>query len=164
MNPVQKRAFTTVHKGMSLTLKNDVIVVCNGQQVTAKALWDTGATGTVISENIVRKLNLIATGKNSMKTPSGEDIVNTYLVDIVLPNQVVVNNVIVCDSKIGDQGIDVLVGMNIITLGDFAVSNFHGSTVFSFRVPSVKKTDYVQEVKLEQIIGPRHGQGKRKKK
>ena len=32
---------------------------------------------------------------------------------------------------------DVLIGMDIINLGDFAVSNHNGKTTFSFRMPSV---------------------------
>jgi len=34
--------------------------------------------------------------------------------------------------------------MDVITMGDFCVSNFNGVTTFSFRVPSEGKTDYVQ--------------------
>ena len=37
----------------------------------------------------------------------------------------------------------MLIGMNIINLGDFSVSNYQGKTVFSFRVPSAGCTDYV---------------------
>ena len=36
------------------------------------------------------------------------------------------------DSEIGNQGIDVLIGMDIISMGDFAVSNFSGKRQFSF--------------------------------
>ena len=37
----------------------------------------------------------------------------------------------------------MLIGMNIINLGDFSVSKYQGKTVFSFRVPSAGCTDYV---------------------
>jgi hypothetical protein len=42
---------------------------------------------------------------------------------------------------------DILIGMDIITLGDFAVSNFEGVTKFSFRVPSLSHIDFVVDVR-----------------
>ena len=40
---------------------------------------------------------------------------------------------------------DVLVGMDIINKGDFAVSNRNGATSFSFRIPSVENFDFAAE-------------------
>ena len=39
-------------------------------------------------------------------------------------------------------GGDVLIGMDVITQGDFAVTNREGRTVFSFRVPSLIHLDF----------------------
>lgn len=86
------------------------------------------------------------------------------MVDVILQNNVKIKDVIVCETAIGNQGIDLLVGMDIILLGDFAVSNYENKTAFSFRIPSQKKTDYVKELKIERVIGVRHGKGKRKRK
>ena len=41
-------------------------------------------------------------------------------------------------------GCEVLVGMDIINRGDFAVSNRNGATAFSFRIPSVEEFDFVK--------------------
>ena len=35
--------------------------------------------------------------------------------------------------------------MDIITSGDFSITNKNGITVFSFRYPSITEVDYVQE-------------------
>ena len=43
--------------------------------------------------------------------------------------------------------IRILIGMDIISLGDFSVSNFNGKTQFTFRIPSQAHTDYVQVLK-----------------
>ena len=48
-------------------------------------------------------------------------------------------------SKIGAQGIDILIGMDIISKGDFAISNYNGKTQFSFRLPSQQDVDYKSE-------------------
>ena len=40
---------------------------------------------------------------------------------------------------------DVLIGMDIITQGDFAVTNLGGKTKFSFRIPSQASINFVTE-------------------
>ena len=49
------------------------------------------------------------------------------------------------DSEIGKQKIGMLIGMDIISKGDFAVSNFDGNTVFTFRYPSNSEINFVKE-------------------
>ena len=40
---------------------------------------------------------------------------------------------------------DILIGMDVITLCDFAITNKDGKTVFSFDIPSTRITDYTIE-------------------
>lgn len=155
-------AFTTKNKSIARSLKNTV-TFCNGDSCCeVTALWDTGATGTCISKELAARLNLQSTGLQRMKTPSGEITANTYLVNILLPNNVPIHDIKVCDSEIGNQNIDALIGMDIISQGDFSVSTYNGETWFTFRVPSAKHTDYVEQIRYENTIGPTHGKGKRK--
>ena len=62
--------------------------------------------------------------------------------DIILNNEVIFTDWNVMVSKIGAQGIDILIGMDIISKGDFAISNYDGKTQFSFRLPSQQDVDY----------------------
>jgi len=157
-------SFTTKFDGLSLQLRNTALAVNSLKKVySATALWDTGATRTCISNKVVKDLELMPTGKMDIHTPAGIKSVNTYLLDIILPNNVPVKDCVVCDSDIGNQGLDMLIGMDIISLGDFAVSNYNKCTVFSFRIPSKVMTDYVLQAKVERKIGT-HGKGKRKRK
>ena len=139
-------AFTTYNNKISNKLVNSATLIYNGKMYkTQLAQWDTGATHTCISKNIVSQLGLIPIGQRPIQTPSGKKNVNEYRIDIKLQNEnVLLKNIFVIDSEIGDQGIDVLVGMNIINLGDFSVSNYNGKTTFSFRIPSCAETDYVR--------------------
>ncbi len=157
------QAFTITYNGRSNQLGSKVVIFYQGKNKEFNALWDTGATNTVVSHEVVADLGMISTGKRPVKTPSGSSVYNTYLVDIGLPNHVMIKDVVVCDSEIRDQGIGALIGMDIITKGDFAVSNRDGKTVFTFRIPSIKLTDYVQQNNASNAIGMRHGKGKRKK-
>lgn len=151
------------NEGIQNRLLSNVDIMDSDKSMTAIALWDTGATGTCISYEVVKHLGLKPTGKKNIQTPSGKKEVFTYLVSVTLPNDVVIPDVEVCDSTIGDQGIGMLIGMDIITRGDFAVSNYEGKTVYSFRVPSITITDYVLQHRIKDKIGT-HGKGKRKSK
>ncbi|MCK4676717.1 MAG: SEC-C domain-containing protein [Bacteroidales bacterium] len=71
---------------------------------------------------------------------------DTYFVSFILPNKVRVNGVRVAEVPQLTGNVDMLIGMDIITLGDFSVTNVGGKTVFSFRTPSVKMIDYVAEI------------------
>ena len=107
-------------------------------------IWDTGATGSLISANVVERCDLKQTGVATIRTANGnEDTVPTYIVNLRLPNQVVVMGIPVARGSFGDA--DVLIGMDVITKGDFAVSNWDGKTSFSFRVPSLGEIDFVKE-------------------
>lgn len=140
-------AFTTFFDGLSNRLYNEARVEANNLSFkTDKALWDTGATGTCISEAVISALQLKPISYTNVQTPTGNDIRPLYLVDLVLTNDVRIKELRVIGSEIGEQGIDVLIGMDIIGMGDFSVSNYGGKTVFSFRIPSQAKTDYVSMI------------------
>jgi uncharacterized protein YchJ len=76
-------------------------------------------------------------------TASGTDIVNTYLINIGLPNKVRFALVPVTEAQL--SGTDVLIGMDIISVGDFAITNKDGKTTFSFQLPATHKIDFVEE-------------------
>lgn len=147
-------AFTTRSSGLSNRLINEAIIMYERNNLKTIALWDTGATGTCISEQIAKGLSMIPTGKKNISTPSGTKEVSTYLIDIALPNQVIVQNVEVCETDIGNQGIGVLIGMDIISHVDFAVSNFKNQTIFTFRIPSREKIDFVSDFNTEVSFQP----------
>lgn len=134
--------FTEKYDKIQKKLINSAIVESSTNVLPVKAQWDTGATGTCISKELVKKLNLLPTGKVNVSTPSGIGTMNKYIINLILNNEVRIQNLIVMDSEIGKQGIDVLIGMDIISIGDFAVSNYEGKTQFSFRIPSQEHVEY----------------------
>lgn len=137
--------FTEKYDKIQNRLINSAVVAANNDVIPVKAQWDTGATGTCISKQLVTALNLMPTGKLQIHTPSGIGIVNKYMINLILNKEVMIKNLIVMDSEIGSQGIDVLIGMDIIALGDFAVSNFGNKTQFTFRIPSMEHVNYCCE-------------------
>lgn len=96
-------AFTKKYNQIEKKLINSAVVENNNNSsfTPVVAQWDTWATGTCISKELVQKLNLIPTGMVRVQTPSGQGRMNKYLVNIILNNEVRIINLPVMDSEIG---------------------------------------------------------------
>ncbi len=105
------------------------------------AIWDTGASCSVI---VIERLNLIPIDQTLVSTVNGQRMSGIYLVNIGLPNRMVIPCVRVTDGDI--LGADALIGMDIICLGDFAVTNEDRQTVMSFQMPSTRHYDFVKQL------------------
>lgn len=110
-----------------------------------RGLWDTGATGSVISKRVVAACGLVPTGMVQVSTAGGMCLANTYLVNFGLPNGLGVPNLTVTEADMGK--IDVLIGMDIISMGDFAVTHHDGKSCFSFRIPSMQRVDFGEQIR-----------------
>ncbi|MBU1297578.1 MAG: retroviral-like aspartic protease family protein [Bacteroidetes bacterium] len=149
---------TTRYNGIANVLKNEIRVSEAYHPSSGlpeplikpfNCIWDTGATNTVINPSVVIALNLKPSGRTIVQAVGdggkvNEYETNTYLVNIYLPNNVNVVGVVVSEGGIG--GADVLIGMDIITSGDLAITNYNGKTCMTFRYPSVEEIDFVQEI------------------
>ncbi|MGD1047612.1 MAG: SEC-C metal-binding domain-containing protein [Candidatus Krumholzibacteriaceae bacterium] len=109
------------------------------------AIWDTGATATAITQKVVDSCGLKPTGMTRVSAAGGEYDTETYFVDLELPNHVTIRNIRVTKADVRDA--DVLIGMDIISSGDLAITNHNGKTVFTFRLPSDGRIDFVDLAK-----------------
>ena len=166
---MQHHAFTTKYNGRARILYNTVGVSLPITPEEAKtsqsevknylAIWDTGATHSAITKRVVDDLGLKPTGVRETRHADGKSINNTYLVNILLPNKVMFGNVRVTEVKLipddntsDDKQPQLLIGMDIIGIGDFAVTNADGKTTFSFRVPSVEEIDFIPETQESNMM------------
>lgn len=108
------------------------------------AIWDTGATGTVITEKVVQDCGLKPVSMTQVHTAGGKRDCAVYFVSVYLPNKVVVPQLRVTEGILSGPA-EILIGMDIIRLGDFAVTNKDGKTVFTFRMPSMEVIDFVKQ-------------------
>jgi len=146
----QPVAFTTTFNGRTNVLTNTVHIseafgpnqLPKQAPQAFKAIWDTGATNSVITQKVIDQCGLKPTGMTRVITAQDTVETETFLVGIFLPNKVVANEVRVSRLPIHDA--DVLIGMDIIGQGDFAITNKDGKTVFSFRLPSTECIDFVK--------------------
>jgi predicted aspartyl protease len=109
-----------------------------------KGIWDTGATGTAITQEVVDELGIKPVSFTTVNTASDSVRSPVYLVNLVLPNGVAVQGLRVTLGKLADA--KVLIGMDVITIGDLSITNNGGKTVMTFGVPSVKEVDYVKDL------------------
>lgn len=132
--------------------------VINDNIVRTKGLWDTGATSSVITKGTAEALGIEPLGFRNVRGVHGVKQVNAYAVKITLNNENITleAEVTECESLSDDGETGMLIGMDIITMGDFVVSNFGGETVMTFRVPSTKRIDLVEEVKENNKIAAIH--------
>jgi hypothetical protein len=109
------------------------------------ALYDTGATNSVVTPKVVADLQLSSIGAKTVGVGGGSLTTTSHLVNFGLPNKVMFPMVTVAAMVLAG-GIDALIGMDILGAGDFAVTHHGEKTTFSFCVPSRREIDFVKEV------------------
>ena len=126
----------------------------NPKKIKAKSLWDTGAMMTAITPETAQSLNLVSYDRKKVKGIKNEiTLAGIARVSIKLPNIPEIKcDVLIC-SLVKD--IDLLIGMDIIQLGDFSISNGKGKTLFTFVMPPFEdKTDlYDKAITVNNSIG-----------
>lgn len=136
------KAFTLKYDTITTKIITEIELVNGDKRMCGKGQWDTGATSSCISKQVAETLELTATGFINISTPSGQSVVPTYMITVNLPERVSFNEWQVCESEIGKQGIDMLIGMDIISKSNFSISNYQGKTVFSCVFPSFNSIDF----------------------
>lgn len=156
---IPRLAFTTKAKGRLRELKTDIWIgtafdpTTKNQNLTKfNGIWDTGATNSVITEAVVKQCNLVPTGMVTVETASGPANQETYFINMGLPNHLSINGVKVTKGLL--SGVDVLIGMDVINTGDFAITNANGETWFSFQVPPNEHIDFVEQINAAKKSAP----------
>ena len=97
----------------------------------------------MISQRVVDACALIPRGAQRVIHLGGiEDNVPLFLVDIRLPNNLSVTELLVGLHHLPSFTPDVLIGMDVITQGDLAITNYNGHTRFTFRAPPQPTLDF----------------------
>lgn len=112
---------------------------------TYQGLYDTGASHSAISPQVVQDLNLSSIGARTVGVGGGLLSTTSHLVNISLPNKVMFGMASVAKMVI-PGAVDVLIGMDILGMGDFAVTHHGGKTTFTFCTPSRREINFAAEV------------------
>lgn len=153
-------AISRYYANISNVIVSDLTVVnpFNGSIEKTQGIWDTGATNSCISESLAKELNLHPIQRATVQGVHGSEEVNVYYITIILPNENIKLNVPVteCKALSEDGKVCILIGMDVITKGDFCITNLNGKTVMSFRVPSIEMIDFVAKINEENRIYKMH--------
>ncbi len=141
-NQVEKEIISLI--GIT-TPTNSTEKIIDGPPLKLKALWDTGATHSVITKDMAQKLGLIPINFVWVHHGGGNSLEPVFNVNIFLPNRLVIQDINVTGCPETAGRFDAIIGMDIISQGDFSFSNFKGKSTFSFRMPSFKETDFLTE-------------------
>jgi len=112
----------------------------NGKSLEFTAVWDTGATSSIITTDVAKRLNLCSEGSIVVNGVTGSRSVDTYLVTFTLPNGF--SKDVFTASCSEAIGCDVLIGMDIISIVDFAITKGPQGTTFSFKTPQGDEIDF----------------------
>jgi hypothetical protein len=138
------KAFTLRGNGILRDIRVPIVVVnpARKRSFEVVGIIDTGCNTTCISRRLIRTLELqqkgIATSKNSS---AREEISLLFDAVFVLPQNIQTPLLRVADFSRKAE-FEVLIGMDIITSCDLAITNDAGNTVVSFRKPHGPYIDF----------------------
>ena len=146
------RSFTITFPGLMPILVTDCLVskAWNPESTEPspdlhhfRVQWDTGSTISSISQAVVDACGLSPVCYGDMRHAQGvTPNVPRFLVNITPPNNVNIIEVKVMLTDVEENTRDVLIGMDIINQGDFAITNQNDKTMLSFRMPSRESIDF----------------------
>ena len=147
-------AFTVKYHGRAYQLISDAVIAKSGfneipssghQRI--KAMWDTGATGSMITEAAASSLELTPVGCVEVAGIHDVQEVNQYLIDIVFTNTIAFQNIMVTATKSFALNFQAVIGMDIIGEGGLAVtSRCDGGTTLSFIVPNLEEINFAERL------------------
>jgi len=164
----QFQSFTTYFSGRINKPVNKVGIALPNQNSNKspthkyKAIWDTGATNCVITKKVVQDLGLKPFSKRKVISVHGEQTANVYYVDIFPPSKVCIQRIIAFETSSLAGEVEMLIGMDVIALGDFSITHAKGKSIMSYRTPSIKDIDYVAESRKITNKSLKHGSKSRK--
>jgi hypothetical protein len=102
------------------------------------AQWDTGASKSVITQRVVDACGLKPIRRGYTHGVNGLGKSEAYVVNIYLPSQITIHELTVVRTNPGDVWWDVLIGMDVISAGEFSVKKVNSNTEWSFSITPAK--------------------------
>lgn len=97
------------------------------------AMIDTGASGTVISRGLAALLEINPVGTTLINTPSSTDVsCLQFDVQLIFPNHVIVQSIVVTEAPLQGQHIQCLIGRDVLQHGVLIYTGYDNSFTLSF--------------------------------
>lgn len=133
--PKEKKSFKLLYdKEKPFLYSYAKITIGDTVIATDKAIWDTGATITVISHS---KATMAGTKPDELGTSTSattRQASGIYHATIELPGGIIFHDMELWDMDLALNGPEVLIGMDIISQGRLVVETVNGIPMFSFEI------------------------------
>lgn len=144
--------FVTNYNGLAEAIVTECLIfppadLSKGEQIkeyyhTNIGAWDTGASSVIITPKIAKALCLKPIGKAIIAGTGGDCEGEVCRVHLGLPSGELFEDVEVVVNELPDY--DILIGMPIISLMDFAITHPDGNTKFTYERPSRRDLDFTK--------------------
>jgi len=105
---------------------------------TVRALVDTGSTICGITKKLVNTMGLKPVGEDRFIDAAIDYTAPIYVLDVIFPKDKIFENIETAEVR-GNHSCDFIIGMNILSLGDMALTSAGGKMCFSFISPPREK-------------------------
>ena len=99
-----------------------------------RALWDTGVSGSCISDRMARMLGLHPIDTGVGISSIGQQDILYYIVDVRLSDDIIFKNMKIAGFPLENHNVDFIIGMDIIAKGNLAIRNNNGKTEVEFSI------------------------------
>ena len=125
------------YKGITKHIVTPIILNVNKSHYEYKAIWDTGAERSCIFSDVIKPFNLQKVSTFNLRTVNRNEPVNTYFISISLKELgKISDNIEIIGLNRNTDIFDVIIGIDIINMGDFYFGIEDGCSIFKFRIPS----------------------------
>ena len=107
----------------------------------AKALVDTGASGSCISKQFANAIHLPVISFGNVQSAQSCDTVPIYTIDLALPNNVLFTDISVTEFN-QQADFAVIIGVDIFMHSDIASTNANNKMCFSIRILADEQKRY----------------------
>ena len=147
---MEKKSFTCTFSRLASRIVTPVTLFnpATGEAFETQALWDTGASSSAISTVAAEFLQLKKVGKVVTNGIYKSRKVNRYFVQARLSGDIRMMLLVSAFESDFLDGIDCIIGMDVILEGDFAISSGDDKVTFTFRTPPGCVIDFTKPHKV----------------
>lgn len=120
-------------------ISNVAIIINNNRILNLKGMWDTGATTSCLDIKYLDVLNIKSTASTEYSAIGIHGNTDLYQIDLLINDCMLIHNLRIASQDLSSNEIQFLIGMDIISLGDFSINTINNKTIGCFRYPTNHK-------------------------
>lgn len=135
MDSVNEKIISKEYNCIEKFIHTEVTIISdNGSRHICEAMWDTGGLQSCISPQLCSTLALKPIKKRLLHSVTGVDEVGIYNLNVQLSDNIVLPDIPVLSTNTTITGYHMIIGMDIISRGNFSVTNENNRTIFTFEL------------------------------